>query len=782
MKTYIFFVNGNGHQFKIHPEEGKHRLLIDENDKNFPMALQLADKWENEEHFDLALLHKNSNNYGIKLHISDVRKGRKNGDRAVSFEIEKYTFTHIKLWKREYNQNLEGLFIPVTEELLNENSSKKLNLSEKYRLNEYAKSVSEEFSSKLLEIANTQEQPTVSFLIAKIKEQIVEHKIQGGLLAEIIKDLFDNPVTAFRTLCEVLDTVLQISNQSNSIQDKKRRDALKFLEVREKVDAIYRAAQMESDEDQYDLLENKINTIPDEKIKTHLQQELVRMRSKHQSGEGEKVEEYINQALKIPFGKYSETNQDLDNLKSYLDKTHYGMEKMKQDILAFQASERRYYEQEGKRSGKILCLVGVPGVGKTSSAQAIAQATGRKSARIALGGVSDESIIRGHRKTYVGSACGSVVKKLQQCETMNPIIILDEIDKIGTSHHDNVESALLELLDSEQNHEFTDNFFDFPIDLSAVTFIATANSLNISEPLLDRLEIIEIDSYLHDEKKEIAKGYLIPKQAKENGCSEDEVVFEDEAIEAILKGYVREGGVRNLNRCIGKIFRQLVLEHGYKKNEKQKIQITVTPDTVKSILGVEYFTVEDFSNKEPCEGVFHALSYSEAGGAAHEVECVTLPNFSDREQQDVLQYTGNFAKVIEESVQVAKTAVLQRIARENLTIANHNIHLHFLDASTPKDGPSAGLVFATVIYSALTGKKLKQNIAMTGEISLNGKARPIGGVREKIIGGLQSGIKTFILPRENLPQFEELPESVKKQCHEVIFVDNFDNVLKHVLA
>jgi ATP-dependent Lon protease len=471
----------------------------------------------------------------------------------------------------------------------------------------------------------------------------------------------------------------------------------------------------------------------------------------------------------LPWYKSSKVNTDINAAQKVLDKDHYGLEKVKDRILEFLAVQSRI----NKIKGPILCLVGAPGVGKTSLGKSIAKATGREFVRMSLGGVRDEAEIRGHRRTYIGSLPGKIIQMMKKTGTKNPLFLLDEIDKVGNDYRGDPSSALLEALDPEQNNTFNDHYLEVDYDLSNVMFVTTANTLNIPGPLLDRMEVIRISGYTEDEKTEIAKKYLIPKQIKDSGLNEGEWKIDDESIKTIIRNYTRESGVRGLEREISKLTRKAVKEIVTKKSTT----IDIKDEKVEEYLGVKKFKYGEIEQDDKV-GVVTGLAWTEVGGEILSIETLVMPG------KGKLELTGKLGDVMKESMQAAKSFVRSRCLEFGIippTFEKKDIHIHVPEGATPKDGPSAGIGMVTAIVSALTGVPVKKDVAMTGEVTLSGRVLPIGGLKEKLLAALRGGIKTAIIPEENEKDLKEIPDNVKKGLT-IIPVKHVEQVLKIALT
>ena len=497
------------------------------------------------------------------------------------------------------------------------------------------------------------------------------------------------------------------------------------------------------------------------------------------SAEATVVRNYLDWLLGVPWSKRSKVRRDLKAAQGVLDTDHYGLERVKERILEYLAVQSRVKQMKGP----ILCLVGPPGVGKTSLGQSIARATNRKFVRMSLGGVRDEAEIRGHRRTYIGSLPGRLVQNLSKAGTRNPLFMLDEIDKLSSDFRGDPASALLEVLDPEQNHAFNDHYLEVDLDLSEVMFIATANSLNIPGPLLDRMEVIRIPGYTEDEKVNIATQYLVPKQLKANGLKPEEVSIGVEVIREIVRYYTRESGVRGLEREIAKICRKVVKDlalagpQPIRKGRAKATSIKVTPANISKYLGVRR---HDFGRaEEQAEvGLVTGLAWTEVGGDLLQIEAALMPG------KGGLQHTGQLGDVMQESVKAALSVVRARAERFGIDAdfhQKHDIHVHVPEGATPKDGPSAGIAMCTALVSALTRVPVKADVAMTGEITLRGRVLPIGGLKEKLLAALRGGIRTVIIPQENEKDLADIPANVTKGL-KIVPVRWIDEVLDLALV
>ena len=478
---------------------------------------------------------------------------------------------------------------------------------------------------------------------------------------------------------------------------------------------------------------------------------------------------YLDWILSVPWGKKSRVHKDIQKAQKILDHDHYGLEKVKDRILEYLAVQQR----TDKVKGPILCLVGPPGVGKTSLGQSIAKATNRKFVRMSLGGVRDESEIRGHRRTYIGSMPGKIIQGMKKAEVVNPMFLLDEIDKMAHDWRGDPASALLEVLDPEQNNTFNDHFLEVDYDLSDVMFICTANSLNMPQPLLDRMEIIRISGYTEDEKLEIVKRHLLSKQTKAAGLKKGEFKISDAAIRNLIRYYTREAGVRNLEREIANLCRKAIKDILMKKKSK----VSITPKSLEKYAGVRKFKYGEIDEQDKV-GVVTGLAYTETGGDLLSIEAVTMPGKDGK-----VSTTGNLKDVMKESITVAEMLIKSRANEFGIhhdILKERAIHVHVPEGAVPKDGPSAGAAMVTAIVSSLTGVAVRRDIAMTGEVNLRGYVTAIGGLKEKLLAALRGGIKTVLIPKDNVKDLVDIPENVKKGL-EIIPVGGISEVLSHAL-
>ena len=487
------------------------------------------------------------------------------------------------------------------------------------------------------------------------------------------------------------------------------------------------------------------------------------------SAEATVVRNYLDWMTELPWSNKSKINNDLTSAQKTLDEDHFGLDKVKERIIEFLAVQKRIQ----KLKGPILCLVGPPGVGKTSLGKSIAKATGRKFIRISLGGIRDEAEIRGHRRTYIGSLPGKIIQMMKKAGTKNPLFLLDEIDKVGNDYRGDPSSALLEALDPEQNKEFNDHYLEVDYDLSDVMFVTTANTLNILPPLLDRMEVIRIPGYTEDEKVNISQKYLIPKQSENNGLKPNEWKIDEAVNRKIITNYTRESGVRNLEREISKIARKTVK----KIDGKEKVNNPIKESDLSSYLGIEKFNYDEIEEQNRI-GVVTGLAWTEVGGEILKIETVIMPG------KGKMEITGKLGDVMQESIKAAKSYIRSKSLDYGIIppiFDKKDFHVHVPEGATPKDGPSAGVGMITSIVSAITEIPVDKNIAMTGEITLRGIVLPIGGLKEKLLAAHRAGIKKVLIPFENKKDLVEIPDVIKKNM-EIICVKNVDEVLKHALT
>ncbi|MCL9783045.1 endopeptidase La [Vibrio sp. S4M6] len=567
--------------------------------------------------------------------------------------------------------------------------------------------------------------------------------------------------------------ILQVEKRIRGRVKKQMEKSQREYYLNEQMKAIQKElGEMDNAPDEFETLKKKIeeSKMPQEaREKTEQELQKLKMMSP-MSAEATVVRSYIDWMIGVPWSKRSKVKKNLAKAEEVLNEDHYGLERVKERILEYLAVQNRI----NKLKGPILCLVGPPGVGKTSLGRSIAAATGRKYTRMALGGVRDEAEIRGHRRTYIGSLPGKLIQKMSKVGVKNPLFLLDEIDKMSSDMRGDPSSALLEVLDPEQNNAFNDHYLEVDYDLSDVMFVATSNSMNIPGPLLDRMEVIRLSGYTEDEKLNIAKKHLLDKQIKRNGLKEHEIAIDDTAILGIIRFYTREAGVRNLEREISKICRKAV------KNillDSELETVHVHMDNLKDYLGVQRFNYGKAEDNNRI-GQVTGLAWTEVGGDLLTIETESVPG------KGKLTQTGSLGDVMQESIQAAMTVVRSRAKKLGVNpdfYEKRDIHVHVPEGATPKDGPSAGIAMCTALVSSLTGNPVKAEVAMTGEITLRGEVLPIGGLKEKLLAAHRGGITTVLIPKENERDLEEIPENVIADL-KVIPVQWIDDVLKVALV
>jgi ATP-dependent Lon protease len=567
--------------------------------------------------------------------------------------------------------------------------------------------------------------------------------------------------------------VLQVEKKIRSRVKRQMEKTQREYYLNEQLKAIQRELGNESEEggDELQELANKIRkTRLSKEARTRANAELKKLRAMApMSAEATVARNYLDVLLGLPWGKKSKLKKDIAEAQSILDEDHYGLEKVKDRIVEYLAVQAR----TNKLKGPILCLVGPPGVGKTSLGRSIARATGREFVRQSLGGVRDEAEIRGHRRTYIGSLPGKIVSNLKKAGTSNPLFLLDEIDKLGQDFRGDPASALLEVLDPEQNSRFQDHYLELDYDLSDVMFVTTANSLDMPQPLLDRMEIIRLEGYTEDEKVEIARRHLIPKQMEAHGLKDSELEFTDGALRGILRFYTREAGVRTLERELAKVARKALRKILEGKFES----VVVTEDNLNDFLGVRRFRY-GVGEEEDQVGAVTGLAWTEVGGELLTIEAVTVPG------KGQIRTTGKLGEVMQESIQAAMSFVKARAPAYGVKpsiFARKDIHVHLPEGAVPKDGPSAGIGMVTAMISTLTGIPVRRDVAMTGEVTLRGRVLPIGGLKEKLLAALRGGITTVLIPQENEKDLVDIPATVRDLL-EIVPVSHVDEVLARAMT
>jgi len=622
-----------------------------------------------------------------------------------------------------------------------------------------SKKIPEEVYKVLKEITDIERFSDV--IIANINLKVEEK--QELLESTLAKDRLEAILTILEGELDVLGAEQKIQSRVRKQMESNQRDYY----LNEQMKSIQKELGTVDDENEIEELQASINKakMPKE-AKNKAQGELNKLqRMSSQSSDASIIRTYIENLCSVPWSKKTRISQDLIKAQKILDDDHYGLIKVKERILEHLAVQTRVTHNKAN----ILCLVGPPGVGKTSLGESIARSVNRKYIRMALGGVRDEAEIRGHRRTYIGAMPGSIVQKMQKIKVKNPLFLLDEIDKMASDFRGDPGSAMLEVLDPEQNHTFNDHYIEVDYDLSQVMFVATANSLDLPQALVDRMEVIQISGYTEDEKLQIAKQHLIAKQMKNNGAKNSEIVFKDSAIMDIIRYYTREAGVRNLDREIGSICRKVIKDLTLKKRKAKAI---INSKSLPKFLGMKKYRF-GLAEEHNQIGEVTGLAWTSVGGDLLTIEASTYKG------KGKLNYTGQLGDVMKESIQAAMSVTRQRADVLGIAEDFHeklDIHIHVPDGSTPKDGPSAGAAMCTALVSVLTGRKVKAAVAMTGEITLRGEITPIGGLKEKLLAALRGGIKTVIIPDDNERELSEVPDKIKGNL-EIIKVKWIDQVL-----
>lgn len=574
-----------------------------------------------------------------------------------------------------------------------------------------------------------------------------------------------------QTMLVLMQEELEVMNLRQQIQEKVKlsvdKNQREYM-LREQMKVIREELGETSVEDEAQEFMDRLKSLRASKeVKDKIKKEISRFQGMNGgSPENSVLRTYIETMLEIPWEEQSRDSDDLDRAQEILDEDHYGLEKVKERVLEYLAARA----MSGKKDAAILCLFGPPGTGKTSIARSIARATNKQYVRLSLGGVRDESEIRGHRKTYVGAMPGRIADALKRTKVRNPLMLLDEIDKTGKDQRGDTASALLEVLDPEQNEHFTDHYLEAPLNLSDVLFIATANDLStIPRPLLDRMEIIEISSYTENEKFHIAKNYLVKKQREANGLGEQQIVWKDDALEFLITAYTREAGVRNLERRIGQISRKVTRDIYQKRHRK----VTVTKKVIKDYLGKPIYEWEKESLRDQV-GIVHGLAWTSVGGATLKIEVNVMPG------RGRIQVTGSLGDVMKESAQAAISYIRSQNRKYKIKsdfFEKHDIHIHIPEGAVPKDGPSAGITMTTAVLSAVTKTKVLGNLAMTGEVTIRGDVLPIGGLKEKLLAAKRLGITKVIVPKANERDVREFDEEILEGLH-IIYVKTMNQVVK----
>lgn len=656
---------------------------------------------------------------------------------------------------------------PLKDESFNDTVKEAMSRVVKDKLEEFGnanpKSV-KDFMGGLLVLNDLEE-----LLIRTAGQFPLDFQVRQELLeCEYLSHLYERVVYYLMREIEILKIKRDYQVKVKTAIDKNQRDYV----LREELRVIQEELGEEctgSDADTYLKQLEKLNA--DKEVKEKIKKEIMRFKvMPGASQEANVLRSYIETVMEMPWKKMSRDNQDIKFAREVLEEDHYGLEKVKERVLEYLAV--RLLTKKGQTP--IICLVGPPGTGKTSIARSVARALNKKYVRISLGGVHDEAEIRGHRKTYVGSMPGRIAEAMRQAGVANPLMLLDEVDKVSGDYKGDVSSALLEVLDGEQNVKFRDHYVEIPLDLSNVLFIATANTTQtIPKPLLDRMEVIEVSSYTENEKFHIAKKYLLPKQLERNGLSDGKLVVSDKALEKIIHNYTREAGVRNLERRIGELCRKAAWEF----LEKEKSTVRVTEGNLEKYLGKEKVTFEN-ANEEDEIGIVRGLAWTSVGGDTLQIEVNVMPGTGK------LVMTGQMGDVMKESAQIALTyvrSVSEPYSIDREYFEKHDIHLHIPEGAVPKDGPSAGITMATAMLSAVTGKKVRADVAMTGEVTLRGRVLPIGGLKEKTLAARMARIKKVLVPEKNRVDMAEISKEITRGM-EIVFVKTMEDVVREAFV
>ncbi len=728
-----------------------------ENSEYIFLAAQKDERKENPEQADISKIGTVCKiKQLIKLPNNTIRvlvEGIKKGIIKEFLDNEDYFEVIIEEINEEYSQDdveieahfkmLKKTFITFVKLLGNESNEMPLNIENEDNISEFTNMVSGylpiDYRKKqdLLETLDINKR--IEKLLVIIENEIKVVRVQRKLASKVKKSADDSQKEFY------------LREQLKFIQEELGEDfdeAKELNELREKINS------------------SKMPKIAKEKCL----EELKRLKSiSMATSEGNSIKTYLDWVLDIPWGRYTRESLDIEKVEKILNEEHYGLEDVKERILEYLSVKKI----SGSSKGPILCLVGPPGVGKTSIASSIAKAINRKYVRMSLGGMSDEAEIRGHRRTYVAAIPGRIIYGLKEAKSMNPLMLLDEIDKLSSNYKGNPADALLEVLDSEQNKTFRDNFIELPTDLSKVLFITTANSLEtIPRPLLDRMEVVEVSGYTYEEKFHIAKEHLIKKIFKQYSLPMNKVDITDEAIKLIIDGYTRESGVRELERKLSSLIRKSMAY--ILKNKKEEILIDEA--MVEELMGKRIFTFDKSKNEDKV-GVVTGMAWTAYGGDTLPVETVTMAG------NGKLQLTGQLGDVMQESAKTAYSYVRANAKKFGIDedfYKNKDIHIHAPEGAVPKDGPSAGVTMVTALVSALTGKKVKGNVAMTGEVTLTGQVLPIGGLKEKSLAAYRYGIDTIIIPKENEKDIEKIPDSIKNNI-KIILAKEVDEVVKNAI-
>ena len=679
----------------------------------------------------------------IKVLVEGVKRAKIN----QFFEADDYTEVSVSEFNLESSENIE---VKAMMRLALDSFESYIKLNKK---------IPEEVFKVLQDISDVERFSDV--IIANLNLKLNEK--QSLLEGDHAKDRLDKVLMVLQGEIDVLSAEKKIQSRVRKQMESNQRDYY----LNEQMKSIQKELGQAEDENEIEDLQASIDKAKMPKLaKAKAESELKKLsRMSSQSSDASIIRTYIENLCEVPWKKKTIINKDLNKAQKILDNDHYGLNKVKERILEHLAVQTRVTHNKAN----ILCLVGPPGVGKTSLGESIARAVNRKYVRMALGGVRDEAEIRGHRRTYIGAMPGSIIQKMQKIKVKNPLFLLDEIEKMASDYRGDPSSAMLEVLDPEQNNTFSDHYIELDYDLSQVMFVATANSLDLPKPLLDRMEIIELSGYTEDEKVQIAKRHLVAKAMKNNGVKSSEIDFKDSAILDIIRYYTREAGVRSLDRTISTICRKVVKEIVVKKRKSKAI---INAKSLPKYLGVKKFRF-GLAEEHNQVGEVTGLAWTSVGGDLLTIEATTYKG------KGKLNYTGQLGDVMKESIQAAMSVVRTRAKELKVPVDFHeklDIHIHVPDGSTPKDGPSAGAAMCTALVSVLTGRKVRADVAMTGEITLRGEITPIGGLKEKMLAALRGGIKTVIIPDDNERELSEVPDKIKGELN-VIKVKWIDEVL-----
>jgi ATP-dependent Lon protease len=730
------------------------------------------DRAHRGDHLLVLLFQKNGENSQVGV-LAKVLEHWNLAPDVIGLIIEGLRRVEIERDYLEDGNKLVDVTEIVTEETLNEAEAAKIEALSRKAFDQFKKILQAEGSVPLTIIEDLQQE--------NLPPERVSDIIASSLKLEFSDRLALLEKTNVRERLELLNSKLtseiQVAQAEKEIQDqvnKELEQSQKELLLREKLKAIEKELGIYEEQKEYDQLEQKIDNagLPKE-AEEKIRGELRRLRQMSAgSAEVPYIRNYLEWVTDLPWNKKSEVQVDLDRAREVLDEDHFGLEKPKERVLEYLAVQKL---TSGKGRGTILCFVGPPGTGKTSVGQSIARAVGREFVRISLGGVRDEAEIRGHRRTYVGALPGRIIQGIRNAKTKNPVFMMDEIDKLGMDFHGDPSAALLEVLDPAQNFSFTDHYIDIPFDLSEVFFITTANILDPIPPALqDRMEVIEFPGYTDEEKFHIVQKYLIPRVLKETGLVEKGLTFQDGAIEGVVRSYTREAGVRELERKLAEVSRKIAMKVAKGESDGP---VVISKEDLINYLGPEEYEPETREEKDEI-GVATGLAWTPTGGEIIFIETNLVPGKGN------LTLTGQLGEIMQESARAALSYVRSRSKQYHFNeefYYESDIHVHVPSGAIPKDGPSAGVAIATALTSMLTGKKIKKEVALTGEVTLSGKVLKVGGVKEKVLAAHRAGIKTIIMPKENEKNLVDVPDEVKRDL-EFKFVKHMDEVPKIALA